>query len=98
MDEAGLAAERTALAWLRTALSALAAAAILARLTIHDLGPGAFVALGIAVLLTASIFVDSRHPGSSSSPAGPERRAMALCLVVATMIVTECAALVAGSP
>lgn len=97
MDDSGLAGERTALAWMRTALSALAAAAILARLTIHDLGPGAFVALGIAVVLTACIFVDIRHSGSPSRR-GPERRAMALCLVVATMIVTEFAALVAGSP
>ncbi|KQZ74886.1 MULTISPECIES: DUF202 domain-containing protein [unclassified Nocardioides] len=56
----GLANERTALAWQRTALSLMVCAAILARLTYGDLGGAAFTVLGPAFLLSLWVFVESR--------------------------------------
>ena len=56
----GLSNERTALAWQRTALSLLAGAAILGRLTFASVGFFAVALLAVAVLLCLWVFVESR--------------------------------------
>lgn len=58
--DAGIANERTALAWQRTALSLVTAAAILARLTWTRLGVGALVVLSLAIVLAGWVFFESR--------------------------------------
>ncbi|WP_460800078.1 DUF202 domain-containing protein [Nocardioides pacificus] len=96
----GLANERTALAWQRTALSLMAACAIMARLTFADLGGAAFVPLGLALLLAGWVFVESR--GRYAHDAGlrprPRRRSgrAPTTLAVATVLLgaTELGALV----
>jgi len=55
----GLAADRTALAWQRTALSIVAAVAILMRLTLDRLGVLAVVVLGVSALVSAGVFAES---------------------------------------
>jgi len=57
--DAGVADARTALAWQRTALSIVAAAAILMRLTLDRLGLVAVVALGVSALVSAWVFTES---------------------------------------
>jgi uncharacterized membrane protein YidH (DUF202 family) len=56
----GLANERTALAWQRTALSLVAGAAILGRLVVPQLGRVAVALLGVAILLCLWVFAESR--------------------------------------
>lgn len=56
----GLSNERTALAWQRTALSVLAGAAIMGRLTFDRLGVVALIVPGIAAFLGLWVFVESR--------------------------------------
>lgn len=58
--DVGLSNERTALAWQRTALSLVAGAAILGRLTLAQLGWVAIVLLGVAILLCLWVFAESR--------------------------------------
>lgn len=55
----GLQNERTALAWSRTALSVLIAAAAIARLTLDKFGLGAVVSLGLTLTLALWIFWES---------------------------------------
>ena len=54
------ASERTALAWQRTALSLMAGAAILTRLTWDRLGPPALAILVVTLGLSAWVFAESR--------------------------------------
>jgi uncharacterized membrane protein YidH (DUF202 family) len=58
--ELGFSNERTALAWQRTALSLLAGAAVLGRLTFAQLGWAAIALLGVAALLCLWVFAESR--------------------------------------
>ena len=58
-SDLGLSNDRTALAWQRTALSLLAGAAVLGRLTFDRLGLEALVLLGFAALLSLWVFAES---------------------------------------
>lgn len=57
---AGRQNERTALAWQRTALSLLAGAAVLSRLTYERLGILSLVSFALALPLCLWVFVESR--------------------------------------
>ena len=95
----GRANERTALAWQRTALSLMAGAAILARLTFDRLGLVAVAVLGVALLLALWVLLESR--GRYDHDAGTRRRQRPrggrapAALAAATVVVglTEAAAL-----
>lgn len=56
----GLQNERTALSWHRTALSLLAAAAAITKLTYSELGGWSFVCLSVTVPLVVWVFRESR--------------------------------------
>lgn len=57
----GIQNERTALAWQRTALSLMAASAILSRLTITRLGALGLLTLAVAFPLSLWVFLQSRQ-------------------------------------
>jgi uncharacterized membrane protein YidH (DUF202 family) len=98
----GAANERTALAWQRSALALIAGAAALARLTWSELGPVALVVLGVALALSAWVFVESRlryahDVGTRQRPRSRGGRApFALALATALVGATELAALARG--
>lgn len=98
--DGGLANERTALAWQRTALSLVAAAAILGRLTFAQLGWVAIAMLGLAIMLCLWVFAESRWRYAQQLGLRQRTRERggraALFLVVATCLIaiTEMAALV----
>ncbi len=98
--DAGMANERTALAWQRTALSLAAGAAVMARLTWSELGLVAALVLAVAVALGVWVFVEStgryRHDaGTRSRGRGRSGRApLALTVAVVLMCATEAFALV----
>jgi uncharacterized membrane protein YidH (DUF202 family) len=95
----GISNERTALAWQRTALSLIAGAAVLGRLTFDRLGVLAVVALGVSVLLALWVLTESR--GRYAHDAGVRLRDRSrggrapAALAAATVVVglTEAAAL-----
>ena len=95
----GIANERTALAWQRTALSLIAGTAVLARLTFDRLGVAAVAMLGVALVLAVWVLVESR--GRYDHDAGTRLRERSrsgrapAALAVATVVVglTEAAAL-----
>lgn len=95
----GLVNDRTALAWQRTALSLMAAAAILARLTFDRLGLLAVAALLMTLALAAWVLIESHgryaHDAElrvrSRSRGG--RAPAAMALAVACLTGTELAAL-----
>jgi uncharacterized membrane protein YidH (DUF202 family) len=95
----GVSNERTALAWQRTALSLLAGAAIMARLTWSDLGALAAILLGGAVALSGWVFWESRgryahHAGTRPRPGARGGRAPgALTAAIVLIALTELAAL-----
>lgn len=97
--DTGLANERTALAWQRTALSLVVGAAILGRLTFDDLGWWAVAILGVAAVISAWVFVESRwryvqHRGTRHRGRGRGGRAsLALCVATCLIGITEAAAL-----
>lgn len=98
--DAGAANERTALAWQRTALGALAGAAVLARLTVDRLGAAALVGLAATLPVCVWLFVEGRgryrrDPGLVRRPAPRGGRAP-LALAVAVLASTELAALTLG--
>lgn len=104
MSVPGLVNERTALSWQRTALSLVAAAAAMARLTVGRLGGAAVVTMAGAVVLTLWILVESagryriRRPvgpdSAAPSPPAPGGRApTVLAAVTALIALTELAAL-----
>lgn len=93
-DDPGIANERTALAWQRTALSIVGGAAILARLRAEDLALLA-VPLTLAALLGLWVLLESR--GRYHRTARAERRGgrapMALTIATALIAVSELVAL-----
>jgi uncharacterized membrane protein YidH (DUF202 family) len=103
--DVGSANERTALAWQRTALSLMAGAAVVARLTISELGLFALVSLPLALGLSVWVFAESRwryaqhrdklHGGNPRRSHARGGRAPAF-LVLATVLIaiTELAAIV----
>lgn len=99
-SDVGVANERTALAWQRTALSLLAGAAIMIRLTWGDLGGRTLIPLGGAILLSGWVFWESRV--RYAHRAGPQsqmrrrggRAPMALTLAISVIAMTEIATLV----
>lgn len=93
--DSGLTAERTRLAWQRTALSVVAGAALMARLTFAELGRSALVLLGVALLLSAWILLDSRTRGRRDRLRGGVASAV-LATAVILMALTELASLASG--
>jgi uncharacterized membrane protein YidH (DUF202 family) len=99
--DVGFSNERTALAWHRTALSLLASAAVMARLTWSDLGAYAALPLVSAALLSCWVFLVSRrryvHRARKQRRAGVRGGLAPAALTVAFSLValTEVAALVA---
>jgi uncharacterized membrane protein YidH (DUF202 family) len=95
----GRANERTALAWQRTALSLMAGAAVLARLTFDRLGMAAVAVLGVALLLALWVLLESRGRYEHDTGRRPRTRSRSgrapAALAVATVVVglTETAAL-----
>ena len=91
VTDPGVGNERTALAWQRTALSLVAASAILTRLTFDRLGAVALTSVLLAAPLGLWIFLESR--GRYEHDAGISRRARSrggrapLTLTIATVIV-----------
>lgn len=100
-DDTGLANERTALAGQRTALSLLAGAAILARLTWDDLGAVAVAPLAATFLLGTWVFWEARWRHAHSAGTRLRRRGRGgrapLTLTLATLLLgaAELLALVA---
>jgi uncharacterized membrane protein YidH (DUF202 family) len=97
--DAGIANERTALAWQRTALSLATGAAVLARLTFDRLGVVAVVALAAALALALWVLVESRgryaHDAAVRLRDRPRGGRAPAALAAATVLVglTEVAAL-----
>lgn len=98
----GLQNERTALAWQRTALSLVAGAAVMARLTWGSLGAGALTLLAAAVGLALWVFVESRNRYAHSArvrrrprPRGG-RAPLALATAATLVAATELWALLAA--
>lgn len=97
----GLANERTALAWQRTALATLAGAGIVARLTWTDLGTVAIVVLALAGALGLWVFVESwaRYAHAAGTRIRPRSRGgrapAAVAIAVALVAATELAAVLA---
>lgn len=97
--DVGLANERTALAWQRTALSLVGGSAIVARLSWSQLGLAALVPVFVAVALALWVFVESnwryahsagvRSRGRSRGGRGP----LFLTLCVVVLATTELVAL-----
>lgn len=102
LDDTGLANERTALAWQRTALATTAGAAVMARLTFDQLGIPALVALGAALALSAWILAESRgryHHQSGARLRPRPRGGIAPAVLSAAVLLmagTELAALIVG--
>lgn len=90
--DAGLAAERTSLAWTRTALSLAVAGALLVRLGIETPLPALGWALGGAdVLIAAAIWYreDRRHQLRRQAPAGqalPPQTGLFWLISIATIV------------
>jgi uncharacterized membrane protein YidH (DUF202 family) len=98
-DDLGVSNERTALAWQRTALAVLAAAVLVTRLTVGELGGLAFVCTAVAVPVTLWLFTEGRlrylhQRGSRLRAAGRGGRATAAVAVATVAVaITELAAL-----
>ena len=96
----GVSNERTALAWQRTALSLIAASAVIARLTWSRLGVVAVAALTVATLLSLWVFVESRGRYAHDAGSGSRGRSRggrapaAVAVATALIAVTELASLV----
>lgn len=92
--DVGLANERTALAWQRTALSLVGGSAIVARLSWSELGPAALVPVFVTVVLASWVFVESnwryahdagtRSRGRSRGGRGPLFLTLCVVLLAAT--------------
>ncbi|HWG93127.1 MAG TPA: DUF202 domain-containing protein [Mycobacteriales bacterium] len=99
VHEQGRANERTELAWQRTAVSLVVAAALLGRLTFDRLGVGAVVGVGAAVLLALPVLVVGRRRYARDAGLRPRTRPRdgrapaALALTTVLLGATELAAL-----
>lgn len=93
----GLANERTALAWHRTALAIVAGSALITRLAYQQIGPLALLSVGVALPLGLWVFVESRARYDTRRRARSRGGRAPAALVVATAAVgvTELAALLA---
>jgi uncharacterized membrane protein YidH (DUF202 family) len=95
----GVANERTSLAWQRTALSLVAATAVMARLTWDDLGVVGLGPLMLAMGLSVWVFVESRARYSHDAGTRDRGRSrggrapLSLALATGLMAATELAAL-----
>ena len=99
MDTSGLADERTALAWQRTALAVVAGAAVMARLTFDEVGPLALVLLGTSLGLGLWLVLEASARQSRQSSARRPRGGRApavLSTAVALLAATEVVALLVG--
>lgn len=99
----GLQNERTALAWQRTALSLLAAAAAVARLTYEELGTWSLLCLLLTLPFGAWVFRESRRRYRNS--AAPHQRsgrggraAMCACVMIVVIGGLELATIIGQSP
>ncbi|MGM5068684.1 DUF202 domain-containing protein [Rhodococcus qingshengii] len=97
--EFGAQNERTALAWHRTALSLLTAAAILARLAFDRIGVFGFATVLAGLVVTMGLFLESRaryqdHAGIRRRPRPRDGIAgAALTVLILVFTVTELAVL-----
>jgi uncharacterized membrane protein YidH (DUF202 family) len=95
----GLGNERTALAWQRTALSVVAGATIMGRLSLDRVGAAAVVVTGAAALIGSWLFLESRQRYRHDAGLRPRPQArggrspLALTVAVSGLAVTELAAL-----
>ncbi len=100
----GLANERTALAWQRTALSLVAGAAVVARLAWDPLGYVVLPVLALAGVLGVWVFVESAGRYRHDVGARPRKRArggrapLALAVAVVCIGVAELLVLLARAP
>ena len=98
----GLGNERTTLAWQRTALSVVAGAAIVGRLTLEGIGVVTVLATGVAAVIGLLLFVEGRdryrrNAGARHGPPPPDARStLALSIAVAILAGTELSALMLG--
>lgn len=88
--------ERTALAWQRTALSVLAATAVLGRLGFEVLGPWSFLGVAVAAPLGGWLLMESRFRYARLSRGG--RAPAALALATSVLAVMALGRLVLGGP
>ncbi|HJR36783.1 MAG TPA: DUF202 domain-containing protein [Nocardioidaceae bacterium] len=102
VDDIGVANERTALAWQRTALALIAGTAVMARLSFNELGWSALGILSIAMLLSSWVFVESwlrysQHAGARLRARDRGGRAAAALATATVLIaVTELVAQIAA--
>ena len=100
MDLPGLADERTALAWQRTALAVAAGAAVMARLTFVAVGPLSLVLLGTSLGLSVWLVLEARTRYRRATGPRPLRGGRAPAMLSAAVVLlatTELAALLARS-
>lgn len=101
MEDPGSSAERTALAWQRSALALLAGAAITVRLSFDRLGPVALVAPALVTPLACWVLLVSRgryahHYGTRIRNEPPDGRAPAgLALATIALAAGELMAIIA---
>ncbi len=90
-SDPGIANERTALAWQRTALSLVAGAAIVARIGAEEAGSLIVVIMGVAVVLGVWVLAESsgryRHSSGSKERARGRGGRAALALAIATALI-----------
>jgi uncharacterized membrane protein YidH (DUF202 family) len=91
-DDPGTAGERTALAWQRTALTVIAGALLVSRLTLDTLGPAAFAVVVVAVPIAVWVLVESRLRHRRGIRQGG-RAAAGLTAAVVALAATELVAL-----
>ncbi|QZY30448.1 DUF202 domain-containing protein [Nocardioides coralli] len=95
MPHNGLQNERTALAWQRTALALLVAAAVTARLTYDRLGPAAVIVSAAGVTACCWVFwhgrarYRQRNAPGTDSPLRGGRSALALTVAVVAVACLE---------
>lgn len=101
LADPGLSNERTALAWQRTALSLVVAAAILARLNLGSSGPAAAIVPVLAIALGLWVFGESAgrylraHRRPSHAPPRSGRAPTATAVATLLLCATEVAVLLA---